>query len=31
MFSSFENRAVISWDIVTKSDLHIEVTIIWAG
>lgn len=23
MFSSFENRAVISWDIVTKSDLHI--------
>lgn len=23
MFSSFENRAVISWEIVTKSDLHI--------
>jgi len=23
MFLSFENRAVISWDIVTKSDLHI--------
>lgn len=23
MFSTFENRAIVSWDIVTRSDLHI--------